>query len=370
MKRILVLSNSYVGLFSFRKEVFQTYRNNDYEVYISCPIGKDCEKALWFKNIGCKLIDTKFNRQGTNPLADLKLMLNYRKIIRKIHPNIVLSYTIKPNLYGGMACALCNVPQIANITGLGAAVEYPGIMQKITMFLYKLGLRKTSMVFFQNEENQKFCKSHGLVHGNTKLIPGSGVNLTYHQLKDYPSETEPVRFIFISRIRREKGIEEYLQTAEYIKNKYPYTEFHILGGCEGDYLKRLNDLQNRGVIIYHGQQSDVRPYLERVHCTIHPTFYPEGMSNVLLESCATGRTIITTNRAGCREIVDDGINGYIVEQENSKDLISKVEKFLSLSYEEKQEMGLAARRKVEKEFDRNLVIKAYLEESERIINFR
>lgn len=365
-KKILVLSNSFGGLHSFRKEVFQAYQEKGYEVYISCPIGKDKEKAQWFENIGCKVIDTYFDRQGMNPLADLKLMLAYRKLINQLKPDVVLSYTIKPNLYAGMACALIGVPQLANVTGLGAAVEYPGLMQKFTIFLYKIGLRKTKTVFFQNEDNMHFCISHGMVKGKTRLIPGSGVNLEYHSLKDYPKEDEPIRFIFISRIRREKGIDEYLATANAIKEKYPMTEFHVLGGCEGDYQSQLKELHDKGIVIYHGQQPDVRPYIENVHCTIHPSFYPEGMSNVLLESCAAGRAVITTDRAGCREIVDDGINGYIVKQQNTIDLISKVEQFLVLPYENKKQMGLAARTKVEKEFDRQIVIDAYLEELELI----
>jgi len=358
--KILVLSNKWGGLYSFRKEVFQTFRNEGYDVFISCPIEGDKDKADWFKNIGCHIITTKLSRQGTNPFADLKLMLEYRKLIKKINPIAVLTYTIKPNLYGGMACALCGVPQIANVTGLGAAVEYPGLMQKLTMTLYKIGLRKTHLVFFQNDENRQFCIKNGLVKGTTKLIPGSGVNLSYHALKEYPAESEPIRFVFCSRIRREKGIEEFISTAEFIRRKYPNTEFHVLGACEGDYEKRLNDLTNEGILVYHGRQSDVRPFFAMGSCAVHPSFYPEGMSNVLLESCAAGRPIITTDRAGCREIVDDGVNGFIVNQQDSADLLDKVEQFLSLSHDKKKQMGLAARVKVEKEFDRQIVIDSYL----------
>lgn len=357
---ILVLSNSWIGLHSFRKEVFQAFRDSGYEVIISCP-NDDPNKAKWFENIGCNIINTEFNRKGTNPLADFKLMLYYKKLIKQVKPLAVLTYTIKPNLYGGMACTLCGVPQIANVTGLGAAVEYPGLMQKFTIMLYKMGMRKTHLTFFQNDENRQFCLKHGMVNRNTKLIPGSGVNLEYHTQKEYPSATDPIRFIFISRIRKEKGIDEYLAAAEAIKEKQPNTEFHVVGWCEGDYEQRLKKLNDDGVIIYHGGQSDVRPFIEKVHCTIHPTFYPEGMSNVLLESCAAGRAIITTDRAGCREIVEKGVNGYIVKQQDSADLIEKVEKFINLSYEEKIHMGVMARRKVEREFDRNIVVKAYLD---------
>lgn len=367
IKKILVFSNSYSGLFSFRREVFSAYLDNGYVVYISCPIGNDKQKIDWFKNIGCKIINITFDRQGINPFEDFKLMIAYIKQIKMIKPDLVLSYTIKPNLYGGMACAFCGVPQLANITGLGAAVEYPGIMQKFIIMLYKLGLRKTNLVFFQNNENRLFCLSHGMIKGATRLIPGSGINLSYHKMKRFPDKSNSIRFIFISRIRKEKGIEEYLAAAEFIKQKYQNTEFHVLGVCEENYQHRLADLHDKGVVIYHGYQSDVRPFIANVHCTIHPTFYPEGMSNVLLESCATGRAIITTDRAGCREIVEDGKNGFIVKQQDFYDLIEKIEKFLALSYEDKKLMGLAARVKVEREFSRQLVIDAYLEESRKIV---
>lgn len=365
---ILVLTNNFGGLYSFRKEVMKAMVDKGYHVVISAPSKDDAMKVAWFENIGCKLIEIPFNRQGTNPLADLKLMWRYRKLIKEIKPDVVLSYTIKPNLYGGMACALTGVPQIANVTGLGAAVEYPGLMQKLTVFLYKIGMRKTWLTFFQNNDNMDFCKVHGMVKGRVQLIPGSGVNLEHHVKKPYPAESEPIRFLFMGRIRREKGIEEFLTAAEAITKRYKDVEFHVVGGCEGDYEGRLLELQKKGVVTYHGGQSDVRPYFAMAACTLHPSFYPEGMSNVLLESCATGRPIMTTLRAGCREIVDDGCNGYFVKQQNAEDLIAKVEKFLALPYAERKAMGDAARAKVEREFDRQIVVDAYLNEINKICN--
>lgn len=364
--RILVLSNSFVGLHSFRKEVFLRFRELGWEVFISSPTKGVEEKTEWFRNIGCRIIDTRFDRQGMNPIADIKQMMYYRRLIKQVKADVVLSYTIKPNLYGGLAAAICGVPQLANVTGLGAAVEYPGLLQKFTILLYKVCMRKTHLVFFQNDANRLFCLKHGMVKGRTRLIPGSGVNLEYHTLKPYPLEIEPVRFLFISRIRREKGIEEYLAAAEVIRKECPNTEFHILGGCEGDYEERLRRMTDEGIVVYHGAQSDVRPFIERTACLIHPSFYPEGMSNVLLEACAAGRPVITTDRPGCGEIVDNGKTGFIVRQQDAEDVIVKVRKFLSLSYEERKTMGLAARRKVEREFDREIVVRAYEEEIKSI----
>ena len=194
---------------------------------------------------------------------------------------------------------------------------------KIYDILYKIGMRKTKLTFFQNRDNMSFCQEHGMIKGPVKLIPGSGVNLQYHAKQPYPAETEPVRFLFMGRIRREKGIDEFLAAAEKITKKYNNVEFHVVGGCEGDYESRLLDMQSKGIITYHGRQMDVRPFIAMAACTLHPSFYPEGMSNVLLESCSTGRPIMTTMRPGCREIVEDGCNGFLVKQQDAEDLIEK-----------------------------------------------
>lgn len=362
---ILILTNKYSGLYSFRKEVVKAIRDLGHEVVISVPFEG---KNTYFEDIGCKLYNTTFNRKGINPIKDLGLMFFYIKLIKLIRPDVVLSYTIKPNLYGGMACQLCRIPQIANVTGLGSAVENSGWLQKITILLYKIGLRRARTIFFQNKGNYSFCQKRNMVKNNGKLIPGSGVNLLHFTFQPYPLQEEPMRFVFISRLMREKGIEEYLAAARVIKNRFPLSEFHILGSCEENYADRIEKMQNDGIIIYHGRQSDVRPFYSMCHCTVHPSFYPEGLSNVLLESCATGRPIITTNRPGCGEIVENDVNGFVVKERDVDDLVCKIEKFMALPYGQKQEMGMAARRKVEKEFDRKIVVDAYLKELSQIEN--
>lgn len=357
MKKVLILANSDAGLFSFRKELIEEILKEN-EVYISSPKG---QFAQYFIDQGCQFIDTEISRHGTNPFKDIKLYFFYKKTIKRIKPDIVLTYTIKPNVYGGMACAKLKVPYVANITGLGTAVENPGILQKVTLFLYRKGLRKAQKVFFQNEENMNFMLDKKVVKGAYGLLPGSGVNLTKFTATEYPKD-DVVNFLFVARVMKEKGIDQYLDSAKYITEKYPNTRFHICGGYEQDYKEEIEALNNEGTIIYHGQEKDMKPIYQMASCTVHPTYYPEGMSNVLLESCASGRPIITTNRSGCREVVDDGINGYIVNQKDSKDLIEKIEKFLSLSVREREEMGQKGRAKVEKEFDRKIVIDKYLEE--------
>lgn len=355
--KILLLTNSLGGLYSFRKEVVESLINEGHRIIISSPAGI---QAPFFEELGCTILTTEFSRKGMNPLKDFGLLMCYIRLLRRERPDVVLSYTIKPNLYGGMACRFCKVSQIANVTGLGTAVENPGWLQCLTMKLYKFGLHDSKTVFFQNKANMEFCQQHKMVTKQAKLIPGSGVNLQYNSQQDYPPKDAPLRFIFISRLLKEKGIEEYLTAAQAIKKKFPNTEFHILGNCEDDYEQQVNELEKSGVIIFHGRKADIRPFLRQSCCTIHPSFYAEGMSNVLLESCAAGRPIITTDRPGCGEIVEDGVNGYIVKQRDSSDLIEKIEKFISLPYEKRRDMGMAARKKVEREFDRNIVVKAYL----------
>lgn len=360
--KILVLANYDLGLYNFRKELLQALIERGDEVFISLPYG---EKVDLLEKMGCQFIDTMFERRGTNPLSDMKLFVMYKKLMKKIRPDVILSYTIKPNIYGGMAASICGIPYIANVTGLGSAVENPGIMQKMLTGMYKVSFRKINCVFFQNEENRQFFTKNNIASGKHRTIPGSGVNLTHFSVLPYPSE-KTTEFVFISRIMKEKGIDQYLEAAQYIRDKYPETRFHVCGDCEEEYSDKLNELQSKGIIIYHGRLNDVREIHKLVHCTIHPTYYPEGMSNVLLESCASGRPIITTNRSGCREIVDDGINGYVVKEKDSHDLIEKIEKFLTLDHESKKQMGLAGRKKVEKEFDRQIVMDAYLEEVAKV----
>lgn len=354
----MFLVNHDVVIYNFRLELVERLRADGHEVVISSPYGERIEDL---KALGCEYREIEISRHGMNPVQELKLLSHYIRLLREVRPDIVLTYTIKPNIYGGMAAALLGIPYVANITGLGTAVETGGVVQKITVLLYKLAFAKVQRVFFQNEENRQFFVDRKLAVSRHGMLPGSGVNLQRFVPLEYPAG-EKTEFVFISRIMKEKGADQYLDAAEAIRAKYPDTVFHVCGFCEDDYEVRLKDLQERGVIVYHGMVRDVKPVLARTHCTIHPTFYPEGISNVLLESCASGRPIITTDRSGCREVIDDGVNGFVVKQRDTADLIEKIEKFLSLSFEHRQAMGLAGRAKVEREFDRQIVVEAYLKE--------
>ena len=369
--KVLILANNSVGLYKFRRELLEALLANKHEVFISLPNGDFIEDM---QQMGCHFIETEISRHGTNPFTDIALTKKYCTIIKSVKPDIVFTYTIKPNVYGGIACQLCKVPYVANVTGLGTAVENGGILQKITLALYRTGLRKAKRVFFQNQANQDFMLKHKIVKGAYALLPGSGVNLERFPPLQYPNETDGIHFVFISRIMREKGIEQYLDAAAHFKMCHPERSvseaegsrlhFHICGFCESEYQGKLDECIKNGTVIYHGMVRDVREIHKISHCTIHPSFYPEGLSNVLLESCACARPIITTDRSGCREVVDDGVNGYVVKQRDSEDLIKKIEKFLALTHEQKMQMGLAGREKVKKEFDRKIVVDAYMKEME------
>lgn len=364
--KVLILANNSVGLYKFRKELLEALLANKHEVFISLPNGDFIEEM---QQMGCHFIETEISRHGTNPLTDLALTKKYRSIIKSIKPAIVFTYTIKPNVYGGIACQLCKVPYVANVTGLGTAVENGGILQKITLTLYRIGLRRAKRVFFQNQANQDFMLKHKVVKGVYSLLPGSGVNLEQFASLPYPDENDGIHFVFISRIMREKGIEQYLDAALFFRTRtgvFPRPVFHICGFCEKEYEGKLDEYVKKGFVVYHGMIRDVRDIHKISHCTIHPSFYPEGISNVLLESCACARPIITTDRSGCREVVEDGVNGFIVMQRDSGDLIQKIEKFLALTHEQKMQMGLAGRAMVEQKFNRKIVVNAYLKDLENV----
>ena len=363
---ILILANNDVGLYNFRKELIEKLIELKYKVFISLPNGDRVKDLV---KLGCEFIETEVDRRGTNPIKDFKLLLKYKNIIKEVKPDIVLTYTIKPNIYGGIACKNKKAPYICNITGLGTATENAGILQKIILKLYKIALKKVRCCFIQNQENFDFIKNNKIVSvDRCKLIPGSGVNLDKFKVLSYSKNNDKIKFLFISRIMKEKGIEQYIDVARYITNKYNNTEFHVLGFCEKEYKEKFKKLEKEKIIYYHGMQNDIIPFLQESSCLIHPSYYPEGMSNVLLEASASGRPVITTNRSGCREIIENGKTGFIVEIKNSKQLIEKVEEFIELSNEQRKQMGLEARKKVEKEFDRNIIINAYLKEIDEIHN--
>ncbi|WP_285857716.1 glycosyltransferase family 4 protein [Neobacillus cucumis] len=361
--KILVLANFGMGLYNFRKELLGELINQKKEVYISLPNDEYVPKL---KSLGCKFVDSQLERRGTNPIKDVKLLFHYISIIRKIKPDVVLTYTIKPNVYGGLACRVTNTPYITNITGLGTSLENNGVIQKITLYLYKLGLKKASCLFFQNETNLKFFRSQNIISSKTKLIPGSGVNLEHHPLEEFPEDQERNNFLFIGRIMKAKGIEELLHAAKTVKNKFPNTQFDLVGSCEENYHEQLVELSKLGIINYHGQQKDIHSFIKKSHATILPSYH-EGTANVLLESASSGRPVLASRVPGCRETFDEDVSGLGFEVRNVDSLVEAIIKFINLPYNQKKAMGIAGRKKMEKEYDRKIVIKAYIDEINNVL---
>ena len=355
--KIVIISNISRGLYSFRRELIEKLAQKN-EVTI---LATDTGHVSDFEAIGCKFVNVEMDRHGVNPVAELRLLSLYKKLLKETKPDVVLTYTIKPNIYAGMACASLGIRYIANVTGLGTAVENKSVVQSLMLKLYKHGLRKAQKVFFQNQSNMDFMLKRRVVRNNYELIPGSGVNLDQYSILEYP-RGNTVDFTFIGRVTKQKGIEQFLDAAKAIRKEHPETRFHICGRCDKEYEDQIKQLNNNGTVIYHGLIDDISGMHAISACTLHPSFYPEGMSNVLLESCACARPVITTDRPGCREIVDEGMNGFLIKERDSNDLIEKVKEFLNLRWEERKEMGLIGRGKVEREFDRNIVIQKYLEE--------
>lgn len=369
---IALITNNDDDVYCFRKELIEGLIADEYEVLISCPYGPKLELM---KDIPFKYDNPQIDRRGTNVIADGKLLLHYRTLFKKERPDVILTYTAKPNVYASMAAKSLGIPYINNVTGIGSVVNMTGMKKAFILFLFKLAYRGAACVMFQNETNMKLALDSGMVKGAYKLIPGSGVDLKRFPVQPYPeggdgSSGEKIVFNYIGRIMHDKGVDDYIEAAKFIKQKYPNTEFNMLGFIEPtevQYNALLENLKRDGIVFYRGSQNDVKPWIVRAHAIIHPSTYGEGMSNVLLENASSGRFIITTNNPGCKEVVLDNESGFIYDGGNVKALIEKVEKFLSLANDIRKEMGIVGRKHVEHNFSREIVVEAYKSQIKNVL---
>lgn len=359
LMKILFLSNLTSYTYNFRFEILQAFIDDGHEVVVACH-DDDESKQKALQDLGCTMVEVPFNGKGTNPNEELKLINTYKKLVKNQNPDIVFTFTIKMNLYGGLAAKEYKVPFVPMITGLGE-LEKTGKLRKILMFLHKRVMPFAKAVVFQNKANMEFFRDNRIAYRKSVLVPGSGINLIKFPCCDYPSEENGLRFAFIGRLTVAKGIQEYLGMAVREKKLHPDYSFMIAGVCDDEYKARIADLQQEGVIEYLGQLPDTRDLLKSIHCLVLPTFHPEGLSNVLLEVSATGRPAICTSRPGCREVVQDWVNGLYCEARNVNNLVSVVDKFCSLPAQTHKEMGLKGRKIVEERFDRRIVVDAYME---------
>lgn len=357
MKKILILANSASGLYDFRNELILTLLK-EYEVHVSLP---DEEKVPQLSEEGCKVHHTPIDRRGMNPVRDLGLLGAYWKLMKEVKPDVVLTYTIKPNIYGNLCCRMRHIPYIVNITGLGSAFENGGMVQRIVVFLYKMALKKASCIFFQNEKNQEIFKQYGILGKKARLVPGSGVNLDRHHFEEYSSKEEKMIFLYVGRVMKEKGIEELLYAAKAICKEYPQAVFRLVGNYEDDYKDIMEQYEQDGILELIGYQKEIHPYYKEAAAVLMPSYH-EGMSNVILEASATGRPVLASKIPGCQEGFEDGVTGFGFPARDKEAFLEALRRFMKLSGEERAQMGRNARAKMEREFDRKQVVDAYMEE--------
>lgn len=353
MKKILILANEDTTILQFRCELISALVSDGHEVIVSLPKSK---RTPEIEALGAKVVHTDVSRHGKNPFKDLKLLRSYKKLLKEIKPDVVFTYTIKPNAYGGMACGKLKIPYVANVTGLGVVGD-GGILQKVMLWLYKKGLKKAKCVFFQNSSNKEFFERKKIVGENARLLPGSGVNVDKFSYIDYP-ESEVVNLLFIGRIIRDKGVYELAEAAKQL----PSVNFTVLGTCEYGSENPFEGLSNVNCV---GYDKNVKPYIEKCHAVILPSYH-EGMANVLLEGASSGRPILASRVPGCKETFDEGVTGFGFDVANSEDVISSIGKFLNLSYDDKIRMGILGREKMLREFDKKIIIDKYFAQLEGI----
>lgn len=361
---ILIVGTNMMNIYNHRVELIGRLLSSGHSVVVSAPRSGE-ERNL--EKMGVKFIDTPVDNRGTSIFNDLRLLRSIVSIIKKEKPDVVLTFYTKTNIYGGLACRLTGTPYIENITGLGSAVTGGGILQKMMIGLYGMAVKNADVVFFQNKSNKSFFSSHNIRVRSSEMLPGSGVCLNRFRVLPYPPENE-IEFVFISRVIKEKGIEEYVEAAKRIKKKYPAVVFHVVGPSSKEYERYLAKADSEGSVKYHGKTFDVGKYIQRSCCTVFPSYYAEGMANVLLESAASGRPLITTSCPGCGETIEDGVTGFVVKEKSVEDLTEKIEKFIKLPYGQKIEMGLRGRKKMEEEFNRDIVIDTYVKTINKIFS--
>lgn len=351
MKFLIITNHSYM-LWQFRRELIADLMEHG-EIVISMPfVGHEDD----FEAMGCRCINTELNRRSINLAKDLKLYGFYKRLLKNEQPDMVITYSIKPNIYAGYACRRMGIPYCVNIQGLGTAFQKEPIATIVTI-MYRTAVKKAKTVFFENEVNAaEFVQRRILPRSQQTILHGAGVNTEYFAQQPYPSEGNGIHFLFLGRIMKEKGVDELFEAAKRIKAKYgDRVVFDLVGFFEDEYKEVVEQLEKDGVVVFHGFQPDPKPYYAMSHCVVLPSYH-EGMSNVLLEAASIGRVLITTDIPGCREAVDEGVNGFLCKKMDTESLVECMEKFIRLDELQRYKMGAAGCQKMAEEFDRKLVV--------------
>lgn len=367
--RIAITINTSWNIFNFRSGMVKAFINSGHEVIAIAPADDFSQKLI---EMGCTYVPISMDNTGGNPIADFVLFRSLKKTYKQWQPDIVLQYTIKPNIYGTLAASRLGIPVINNVSGLGTVFLANGFSSIIAKWLYRLSFNKANLVFFQNPNDRLDFLSHlKLKNLNTDLLPGSGINLDHYRPVPMPSEKKFV-FLLIARLIIEKGIAEYVEAARIVLEKHADVEFHILGQLDETHARGITQTAlehwvNSGLVKYLGTSSDVRVEIGKANCVVLPS-YREGTPKTLLEACALARPIITTDVPGCREVVADERNGYLCKVRDAVDLSEKMFKMLRIERNELEQMGAKGRRLVEEKFSETFVINRYLEQINKIMN--
>ncbi|WP_223428209.1 glycosyltransferase family 4 protein [Tateyamaria pelophila] len=359
--QILLSVNAAWNIWNFRRPVVEALIADGHRVTVLAPRDDSVTKL---ENLGCRFLPLDMSVKGLNPLQDLKLFHRFKRIFRTEQPDVILSYTIKNNIFGAMAASKLNIPFIPNVTGLGTAFLSGGVLQKIAESLYRKAFSPLSTIFFQNEDDRGLFIDRRLVtRDQAQLLPGSGIDLERFAATEFPGESEAPIFLMIARLLRDKGVLEFVEAARQVKSTHPRARFQLLGAVDAANRTAIDaatvrSWQEEGVIEYLGTSEDVRPYIAAAHCVVLPS-YREGAPRTLIEAAAMARPLIATDVPGCRTVVDRDVTGYLCEVRNASDLAERIESFLTLPQADKAAMGQAGRAKMAAEFDQSLVVKAY-----------
>lgn len=361
--RVAIVLNTSWNIYNFRRGLAQALMDNGHQVIAIAPEDK---YSAYLKDMGCEFYPVKLENKGSNPLNDVSYTWQLYKIYKKANPDIILQFTIKPNIYGTLAAFPLGKLVVNNVCGLGTVFLRNNFTSRIAKLLYKFSFRFPRRVFFQNEDDLNLFLEQKLIKEKiTDLLPGSGIPLDKFKPQHDFKRNNPFTFLVIARLLYDKGIREYIDAIRILKNKGVEARFQLLGYLDdtknlGITQKQLDAWIKEGLIEYLGTTENVASVIAPVDCVVLPS-YREGTPRSLLEAAGMGKPIVTTNIAGCRQTVDDGVNGFLCEVKNAQDLADKMEKMYNLSDEELESMSIASRFKAEVQFDEQIVIKKYLE---------
>ena len=369
--KIIISLNTAWNLLNFRSGLIRALVRQGHEVVAIAPADN---YAPALATLGCRFVPIAMDQWGTHPGHDLLLLWRYWRCLRREQPGLYLGYTVKPNVYGSLAAHCLGIPVINNIAGLGTVFIRNGWMARLVRSMYKVSLRKSASVFFQNQDDQKLFIANSLVLADaTQVLPGSGIDLDRFRMAAMPAGSASgakFRFLLVARLLWDKGLAEYLEAAKLIRQRWPKVECCLLGFVDtqnpsGISKTQLDAWVAQGHVTYLGVSSDVRPNIAAADCIVLPS-YREGTPRSLLEAAAMGRPIITTEAVGCRDVVEDGVTGYLCRVRDGVDLAAKMERMLALTDAQRALMGARGRAKMEREFDERIVIDKYLKTIEAI----